>query len=544
MLCIKNNTRSFWLWLVLLLSLEPYSLMPQAPQASHSWENIFEHTKNSVVQIFALGTHFNWEVPFQSGEAFEHRGGGVIVSPQGDIYTNYHVIDEADVIYIQHPLLEEKFAVDFLGASPSCDLAHLRITSEDFQKLTTMLSIKQLDFLTFGDSDQMKQGNEIMVIGYPLGDEDIKLSLGTISGQTHSSVGGECFTIDASTYPGNSGGPVLNDKGEVIGFLVAVAQNNGRAVENIGHVIPVNRLKAIAQELEDGIILRPSNWGLNFAQTTAETLMYLGSKDGSGIYVSRVFSGSLGEKAGIKAGDIIIAVNNFKVNRFGSITVPWTDYRISFPDLLSRTKNGDRVEFTVRRKDKVFKCSVEKCPPAETPVKSYYLPFEQEPTYDVFGGMVFMEMTGNHIAQFLSSMYGLFPSLPFSEGKPYAQWAEQLKFAVSDAIYTPHVIITHVFPETELGKSSMFGPFDCIIEKINTIKVRTLDELRDAICKGASTGYILIETRYGTKVVLPLNKILAQEKELADKYGYQLSSLIEQLATPKTASHPQKAPRP
>ena len=270
-----------------MLTSSHSTLAPQSSQPK-SWDYIFEHTKNSVVQIFALGTHFNWEIPFQAGDGFEHRGGGVIVSPQGDIYTNFHVIDEADVIYIQHPLLEEKFAVDFLGASPSCDLAHLRIKAEDFQKLTTMLSIKQLEFLTLGDSDRMRQGNAIMVIGYPLGDEEVKLSLGTISGQTESSVGGECFTIDASTYPGNSGGPVLNNNGEVIGFLVAVAQSHGRAVENIGHVIPVNRLKAIAQELTDGIILRSSYWGLHFAPTTAETLMYLGSKDGCGVYVSAV----------------------------------------------------------------------------------------------------------------------------------------------------------------------------------------------------------------------------------------------------------------
>ncbi len=540
---VKNIARRSLLWIALLLTSSHSTLAPQSSQPK-SWDYIFEHTKNSVVQIFALGTHFNWEIPFQAGDGFEHRGGGVIVSPQGDIYTNFHVIDEADVIYIQHPLLEEKFAVDFLGASPSCDLAHLRIKAEDFQKLTTMLSIKQLEFLTLGDSDRMRQGNAIMVIGYPLGDEEVKLSLGTISGQTESSVGGECFTIDASTYPGNSGGPVLNNNGEVIGFLVAVAQSHGRAVENIGHVIPVNRLKAIAQELTDGIILRSSYWGLHFAPTTAETLMYLGSKDGCGVYVSAVQSGSLAEKAGIKAGDIIIKINGFKVNRFGNISVDWTDYRISFTDLLARIRNGDRVEFTVRRREKIFNCSVEKCAPAKTSVKSYCLPFEEEPPYDVFGGMVFMEMTNNHIAQFLSSMYGLFPSLPISEDKTQTQWAEQLKFSVSDAANTPHVIITHVFPETELGKSSMFGPFDCIIEKINTIKVRTLEELRNAICKGASTGYILIETRYGTKVVLPLNKILAQEKELADKYGYQLSSLIEQLNDTRTASRPQKAPRP
>ncbi|MFA5306123.1 MAG: trypsin-like peptidase domain-containing protein [Candidatus Babeliales bacterium] len=543
MLRIKNIIHTSLLWVALLLTSSYASLAPQSSQPQ-SWDNIFEHTKNSVVQIFALGTHFNWEVPFQAGDRFEHRGGGVIVSPQGDIYTNFHVIDEADVIYIQHPLLEEKFAVDFLGASPSCDLAHLRIKSEDFQKLTTMLSIKQLEFLTLGDSDRMKQGNEIMLIGYPLGDEEIKLSLGTISGQTQSAVGGECFTIDASTYPGNSGGPVLNNNGEVIGFAVAVAENNGRAVENIGHVIPVNRLKTIAQELKDGIILRSSYWGLHFAPTTAETLMYVGSKDGSGIYVSDVQPGSLAEKAGIKTGDIIIKVNGFKVNRFGNITVPWTDYRISFTDLLARIRNGDRVEFTVRRKEKIFNCSVEKCTPTETSVRSYHLPFEEKPPYDVFGGMVFMEMTKNHIAQFLSSMYGLFTLIPSSEDKTQTHWAEQLKFAVSDAASRPHVIITHVFPETELGKSSMFGPFDCIIEKVNTIKVRTLEELRNAICKGASTGYILIETRYGTKVVLPLAKILAQEKELADKYGYQLSSLIEQINAPRTANHPQKALRP
>jgi S1-C subfamily serine protease len=114
MLRIKNIAHRFLLWIALLLTSSYSTLAPQSSQPK-SWDYIFEHAKNSVVQIFALGTHFNWAVPFQVGDGFEHRGGGVIVSPQGDIYTNFHVIDEADVIYIQHPLLEEKFAVDFFG---------------------------------------------------------------------------------------------------------------------------------------------------------------------------------------------------------------------------------------------------------------------------------------------------------------------------------------------------------------------------------------------------------------------------------------------
>jgi S1-C subfamily serine protease len=547
MLLGKKSFVTHWLWIVIILTCTSYGTT-QPTTASHqeSWTSIFERTKNNVVQIFAYGTSYDWMNPYQHGDDFRCRGTGALVSEQGDIYTNFHVVESANVICIQHPLLwKEKFEVEFLGASPSCDLAHLRIKPEELKRLLGMLTIKRLDYLVFGDSDTMKQGNEIMVIGYPLGDETIKHSLGTISGQEYTTVGGECFSLDASAYPGNSGGPVVNNRGEIIGFLSAVAKHDNQAVERISYAIPVNRLKAIATELENGALMRPSWWGLRFAPTTSDTIAYLGCKNETGIYVALVAASSLAERAGIKEGDIITKVNNFNVDRFGYVIVPWTDYHISFADILARIKNGNRVEFTVWRKGKSVTCSVEKCPPSPSEVKNYYLPFENEPAYDVFGGMVFMEMTKNHIAQFLAAMYDLFPLLPLAEGTAYTQWLEQLKFVVDGDKETPHVIITNVFPETDLSKSSMFGPFDCVIRKVNTVSVHTIAELQEAIRKGASSGYVLIETLYGTKAALPIHKILAQEKELADKYGYQLSVLVEQLAqTPKTAGRPQKAPRP
>jgi S1-C subfamily serine protease len=527
----KHNITN-WLYNVILLSCVTLtvSINAQSP-LQETWTSIFEHTKNNVVQIFAYGTTYNWATPYKQGQPFACRGTGTVVSAQGDIYTNYHVVASAHTISIQHPLLwKEKFVVDFLGASPSSDLAHLRINPEELKRLLDMITIKRLDYLPLGDSDTMKQGNEIIVIGYPLGQENIKHSIGTISGQETSIIGGERFTLDASAYPGNSGGPVINNRGEVIGFLCAVATNDGQAVERISYAIPVNRLKALAGEMENGTILGATWWGLEFAPTTVDTLIYLGCKNGTGVYISRVHDGSLADRAGIKAGDIITHINGLSVDRFGYITTPWADYCIAFDDLLERIKNGDHVEFSVSRNGTKLTCSVEKCPLSHCDVKNYHHPFDTEPSYDVFGGMVFMEMTKNHISLFMSDMiFDILPLIPLADEIPYAKGLEQLKFIVGNEKNTPHVIITHVFPETDPGKSSMFGPFDCIVSKVNTIPVHTIAELQEAICKGASSGYMLIETRYGTKLVLPLNKILSQEKKLADKYDYQLSPLVERL---------------
>jgi serine protease Do len=300
---------------------------PQAPPAPivvdgtrTSYADVVEKTSPAVVRIEAeiklkqspqqqnpFDDFFNFQQnpqgPQQQRPQIERGlGSGVIVSADGSILTNYHVVDGAEKITVQ---MNDNRTYDakIVGTDQPSDLAVLKIEAAN------------LPFLNLGNSDNVRIGDIVLAIGNPLGIGQ-SVTAGIISAKgrrTGLSDGSfeDFLQTDAPINRGNSGGALVNLNGELIGInsqILSSGQQGGSI--GIGFSIPSNMAKTVMEQLlKDGRVRR-GMLGINIQNITPEVAQSLDLKDTKGVIVSNVRTGSAAEKAGVKRGDIVLAINN------------------------------------------------------------------------------------------------------------------------------------------------------------------------------------------------------------------------------------------
>lgn len=268
-------------------------------------------------------------------------GTGIIVSADGYVMTNNHVVENASDVSIIDSNGVQYEDVSIIGRDPLNDVAFLKIKSNT-----------QFKPATLGNSSTVRIGQQVVAIGNALGQYSNTVTSGIISGigrpitaqagngQTESLT--DLIQTDASINPGNSGGPLLNMSGQVIGINTAIAQD----ANGIGFSIPINSTKGVlAGVLESGKVNR-AFLGVNYLSITPEVAKEynLSAKNGAYIYAangSPVASGSPAEKAGLRNGDIITKVNNDVVGEQGALS-----------SIIGQYKPGDTVTITYIRDGK------------------------------------------------------------------------------------------------------------------------------------------------------------------------------------------------
>lgn len=270
-------------------------------------------------------------------------GTGFIVSADGLILTNKHVVSSEDAEYtvILNDADHTKYTATVLDRDPTTDLAVLKIEADD------------LPYLELADSDQNKVGQTVIAIGFALGQFDNTVTKGVVSGMGRSITAGGGATgvenlegviqTDAAINPGNSGGPLLNLDGQVVGVNVAVASG----VENIGFALPSNLAKTVVESVqESGRIVRPY-LGIRYVLINDEIKKENNLNVDYGALIVRgettsqlaVMPGSPADKADLKEGDIILEINGQKINKDQSLAL-----------LLKSQKVGDQIEFKILSK--------------------------------------------------------------------------------------------------------------------------------------------------------------------------------------------------
>jgi serine protease Do len=229
-------------------------------------------------------------------------GSGFIISPDGYIVTNNHVVEGADVITVHlggKNKEDNKYTAELVGADPETDLALLKIDAGD------------LPFLRFGDSSALEVGEWVLAIGSPLG-LDHTITAGIVSAKGRNIQSGsydDFLQTDASINRGNSGGPLLNMNGEVVGINTAIAQR----AQGIGFAIPSGMAERIIGDLKEHKKVSRGWLGVTIQNVDDAMARALGMKDGKGALVNTVHAGQPAAEAGIKEGDVIIAVNKEKI---------------------------------------------------------------------------------------------------------------------------------------------------------------------------------------------------------------------------------------
>ena len=240
----------------------------------------------------------------------ERRQGGVgtgfIIDKSGYIITNNHVVEDADKIKVK--LKDEReFEAKVIGRDPQTDLALIKIDAKG-----------DLPVASLGRSADLKVGEWVVAVGSPFGLEQT-VTAGIVSAKGRAIGSGpydDFIQTDASINPGNSGGPLVNLNGEVVGINTAIIAHG----QGIGFAIPIDMAtKIVAQLKENGEVTR--GWlGVSIQDLKGELAEYYGVKGTEGVLVTDVVPGNPAEKAGIKAKDIITAVNGEKVKSSRELT--------------------------------------------------------------------------------------------------------------------------------------------------------------------------------------------------------------------------------
>ena len=226
-------------------------------------------------------------------------GSGFIISPDGYIVTNNHVIENADTVRVNIGAKNKKddlIDAEVIGSDPETDLALLKIKADN------------LPYLKFGDSDTLEVGEWVVAIGSPLGLHHTVTS-GIVSAKGRNIQSGsydDYLQTDASINRGNSGGPLLNMEGEVIGINTAIAQR----AQGIGFAIPSSMAKNIIAQLRDNKKVSRGWLGVTIQNVDAATAKALDMPDNNGALVNSVLDGQPAAVAGVKEGDVIIAIDN------------------------------------------------------------------------------------------------------------------------------------------------------------------------------------------------------------------------------------------
>lgn len=272
---------------------------------------IYDRACQQVVGITTEVTYSNF---FGMSSSSAVSGSGFIVTENGYIITNYHVIEYAytgnrEVTVMLHD--GTRYSASIIGVEESNDIAVLKIDAAN------------LSAASFGDSDSLAVGETVYAVGNPLGELEFSMSTGHVSALDRVISTGEgadsinMFQIDAAVNSGNSGGPVYNSRGEVIGVVTAKYSDTG--VEGIGFAIPINDAASISHDLiTKGYVTGKAYMGIKLDERyNSMYSQYYGMPLGA--YVYSVDTGSSAEKAGLQAGDIITQLGDEQIIGYGDL---------------------------------------------------------------------------------------------------------------------------------------------------------------------------------------------------------------------------------
>ena len=276
----------------------------------------------------------------QGGED-QDIGSGFIVSKDGLVVTNKHVVSNTEASYKVITKEGKEYGVKEISRDPSNDIAILKIDAHDLKSIE------------LGDSSELKVGQVAIAIGTALGEFRHTVTKGVISGLGRGITAGSVYEgyverlddviqTDAAINPGNSGGPLLNSAGQVIGINVAVAQG----AQNIGFAIPINIVKDGLKQFEStGKFVSKPYLGVRYQMIPKRTAIMNNVPEGA--YIVEVVSGSPAEKGGVKVDDIIVKIDGKNLNDKNSLS-----------DMVASKKPGDRIVLEIWRDSKTLKISV------------------------------------------------------------------------------------------------------------------------------------------------------------------------------------------
>lgn len=290
---------------------------------------IYAANVNSVVSINVTGTSGTniFGQPVQTASA----GSGFVLTTDGYIVTNYHVIDGAQTVKVTM-YNGDTYDATVVGGDEDYDIAVIKIEATDLQPVT------------IGNSDELNVGDHVAAIGNPLGELTFSMSGGMVSSVNRAiNVDGTPFNMiqtDTSINPGNSGGPLFNTYGEVVGIVSAKYSSYAQeSVEGLGFAIPINDVLAMIQDImTNGYVTNKPYLGVTAMTMNQQLAAQFQYDITSGVFISAVEEGGAADKAGLQMGDVITKVDDTEIQSMEDLTAVKKQYSA-----------GDTSTFTIYR---------------------------------------------------------------------------------------------------------------------------------------------------------------------------------------------------
>ena len=300
----------------------------------------------------------------------QSTGSGVIVSPEGYIITNHHVVSDAEKIKVT---LQDRqsFKAEVIGVDTKTDLAVVRIIAKD------------LPFMRWGDSDRLMVGDFVLAVGNPFGLSHT-VTMGIISAVGRANIGiadyEDFIQTDAAINPGNSGGPLVNTRGELVGINTAIFSRSG-GYQGIGFAVPSNMVRLVMEQLlTNGRVVR--GWlGVSIQELTPDLMKAFAHGSLKGALVSETVTGSPAEQAGLLHGDIILSFNAVEVHGPAELR-----------NHVARSKPGTEADITILRSGRRKELKI-KVAELVTEKESTRIERMPERTGDAFSGLSVITLT-------------------------------------------------------------------------------------------------------------------------------------------------------
>ena len=508
------------------------------------WSFYGNRWKNSVLQLIVIRGIYNPARPYGDPDDKKVSGSSFIIDiERGYIATNAHVVSNAISISGRIPKLGKRdISLELISICKEKDLALCKIHHDDIKLITRGMSPEEISNLNmkFGDNMLLRETDEVMTIGYPLGHKNIKYTTGIVSGfetktpddyydiEDGKHRGPSYIQITAAINPGNSGGPLLNNKGEVIGINAA----GYLFAQNVGYAIPSRTFLSIYCEMVKHTIVKLPTLAVEWNKTNRELMgIKTGDERTYGIYVKKVYSDSCVDS--VEEGDIIkrldyedtfwatqdaFNLNNHdpdticnldKINvlcyfdRYGDASVgikknerfvKLIDRKMSFSEIVDMIPIGSKLNLEIcRNKEWYLVESKHTFKESNRLTRSY--PRLESIDYEIFAGICCTNLDMIHVDYFDNLLL-------------YARTAKNR--------YKKRVVICQVFPDTSAMRTQVLKPGQ-LIKSINNTPVETLDDIRKIL--RTLPNEISIMTIDNSLFIVSTNTVISEDKKAIKNYN-------------------------
>lgn len=476
----------------------------------------------SVVRLYVDEVHFDWKQPYSRNRSGSGVGSAAVIDEDDEHYyllTAFHVVASAVRVRCSFASLGRAIHdAKLLGACPEVDTAMLRVTKRDLPAG----SQSSIYVLPLGDSDRVETDDEVRVLGFPQGENSVWSTKGVIAGRLSET--GQ-FQLSASVNPGNSGGPLVDRLGALIGVVVSkhamgdgmgyatpLAQIKPRLADMKRHVSSVDDI-ARATPRRNGLLRIPShNCVLGIANRALMNSL-AAPEDVEGAYVRYVLPGSVLHRSGVRAGDILVRLG-CKLDFFGQVEVAYWNKRLHIDALMPRASLNTEllVEWWSADERRLRSDSVLFNEPSLFGLRERYPP--REPVdFETFGGVVVMQLNVQHL-------------------RTSSKFRDRYRYVVEDpTLYAkPPLIVSHIMSGSSLSGQPLIESPDTVTH-VNGVAVATLAEYRGALFDGAQQSqYIRWQTKDGQVSVLEYDKALQESQQFSAEFGFEQSLLTKRIA--------------